>query len=90
MAEVVKVVASSFKKELNCDIVYILKEEGARRFYELSVALHGEENVKKYRMHAPYPAIFIDGELVFDQIPSVEELEEVVKKMLDQKNGCQA
>lgn len=90
MAEVVKVVASSFKKELDCDIVYILKKEGARRFYELSVELHGEENVKKYRMHAPFPSIFIDGKLVFDQIPSVEELEETVKKLLEQKNGYEA
>ncbi|MCL6558552.1 MAG: hypothetical protein K6U74_07065 [Firmicutes bacterium] len=87
MAEVVKVVASSFKKELSCDIVYILQKEGARRFYELSAAMHGEENVKKYKMHAPYPSIFIDGELVFDQIPSVEELAEVVRNLIEKKNG---
>jgi len=50
------------------------------------VAMHGEENVKKYRMHAPFPSIFIDGNLIFDQIPSVEELEEVVQTIIEQRD----
>ncbi|MFZ5632561.1 MAG: thioredoxin-like protein [Bacillota bacterium] len=87
MAEAVRVVAPSFKKELSWDIVYIFKKEGARRFYELSVALHGEENVKKHLCFAPVPSIFIDGKLIFNRIPMVEELEDVIRKMIAEKSG---
>lgn len=85
MKEVVEVVASSFKNEVRWDTVYVFKKEGAGRFYDLSVALYGEDKVKKYRLTAPVPSIFINGRLVFDSIPMVEELEEVVRKMIDQK-----
>ncbi|MFZ5650452.1 MAG: thioredoxin-like protein [Bacillota bacterium] len=82
MTEVVKVVASSFQNELRWDVVYIFKMDGASRFYDLSVALYGEEKVKKYHYTAPVPAIFINGRLIFDSIPMVEELEEVIRKMI--------
>lgn len=87
MAEVVKVVASSFKSGLQWDIVYVFKKDGARRFYDLSVGLYGEENVRKNHCLAPVPSIFIDGKLVFDQIPTVEELEDTVRQMIEQKSG---
>ncbi len=87
MAEVVKVVASTFPEELRWEIVYILTKEGARRFYELSVALFGEEDVKKRHRCAPIPSLFINGKLVCDQIPSVEELEEIIKGMIAVEAG---
>ncbi|MEW6423224.1 MAG: hypothetical protein AB1523_00510 [Bacillota bacterium] len=85
MAEVVKVVASTFPEELRWEIVYILKKDGAKRFYDLSVSLYGEENVRKHHCCAPVPSLFIDGRLVFDQIPPVEELTEVIRRMLEQR-----
>lgn len=90
MTEAVKVVASSFPNELRWDVVYVLKKEGARRFYDLSVALYGEENVKKNHYAAPVPSIFIDGRLVFDRIPMVEELEDTLKELIKQKSGLHA
>lgn len=85
MAEVAKVVASSFKNEIKLDTVHIFKEEGAKRYYHLSVSLYGEEMVRKQLRLAPVPSMFIDGKLVFDRIPQVEELEEVVLKMFREK-----
>jgi len=82
MAEVAKVVASSFKKEVRLQIVYIMKKEGGQRYYDLSVSLYGEEEVRKGLRLAPVPSMFIDGRLVFDRIPMVEELEEAVAGMI--------
>lgn len=83
MTEVAEAVAASFKDRIKIDIdkVYIFKEEGARRFYDLSVSLYGEEKVKKQLCLAPVPSMFIDGRLVFDRIPLVEELEEAVVRL---------
>jgi hypothetical protein len=86
MVEAVKVVAPSFPDALRWEIVHIYKKEGARRFYELSVSLFGEENVKKGRCFAPVPAIFVDGQLVFDRIPLLEELEEKIRMLIRKKN----
>ena len=86
MAEAVKSAASAFENELKCSIVDIFKKEGARRFYELSVMLYGEENVRKNHRHAPIPSIFIDDKLVFRQIPPVEILTEVIRRMSSCKN----
>lgn len=85
MAEVVKSVASVFENELEWSIIEIFKEEGSRRFYDLSVALYGEENVRKHHRHAPVPSIFIDGKLAFSQIPPVEELEEYLRLLIEKR-----
>lgn len=90
MAEVVKVVASSFPADLRWDIVYVFKKEGGKRLYDLSVSMYGEENVKKQRLLAPVPSIFIDGSLAFDRIPMVEELEQTVREMLPPKGSLEA
>ncbi|OAT86133.1 hypothetical protein [Desulfotomaculum copahuensis] len=82
MAEVVEAVAPLFKNSLTWDRVYILKKDGARRFYELSVGLYGEEGVRKKQQYAPIPSIFADGRLLFDQIPPVEELTEAIAGIL--------
>jgi hypothetical protein len=87
MAEAVKTAASAFENELKCSIVDIFTKEGARRFYELSVMLYGEENVRKKQLHAPIPSIFIDDKMVFRQIPPVETLTRVIKRMSRRKNA---
>ncbi len=89
MAEVVKVVAPTFKDRLDWDIVYVFKKDGARRFYDLSVSLYGDENVRKNHCVAPVPSIFIDGRLVFDRIPMTEELEQAINGLIKKKDGCE-
>jgi len=85
MAEVVKVVASSFKNDIKWEIVYVFKEDGARRYYNLSVGLYGEDNVRKKRQLAPVPSIIIDGRLVFESIPLVEDMEGAVRELIREK-----
>ncbi len=50
---------------------------------EMSGAMRYKELTKSIGRPAPVPSIFIDGELVFDAIPSQEEL----KACLDQIAG---
>lgn len=85
MAEAVKVAASTFKNDIKWDIVYIFKEAGARRYYDLSVGLYGEENVRKKRLLAPVPSVFIDGRLVFESIPMVEDMEGTFRELIREK-----
>lgn len=85
--EAVKTAASFFtKSELQWSIVNIFDKEGARRFYQLSVMLYGEEKVRKNHLYAPIPSIFIDDKLVFQRIPPVEILTKVIRRMSARKN----
>ncbi|MFN3533999.1 MAG: thioredoxin-like protein [Desulfatiglandales bacterium] len=61
-------------------IEYMKSKAHARRFYELSISLHGEEATKKRLKCAPIPSIFINGKLVFDCIPTLPELEAAIQK----------
>lgn len=61
---------------------------GKKRFLELSCSLFGEENVRKYCRIAPVPSLFIDGELVFDAIPPIFELEEAIEEALRHKGAA--
>ena len=54
-------------------------------FLELSYSLFGEDNVRKYRRVAPVPSLFIEGELVFDAIPPIYELEEAIEEAIQVK-----
>ena len=56
--------------------------EGKKRFLELSYSLFGEEAVKKHCRLAPVPSMFINGELVFDAIPPIFELEEALDEAI--------
>ena len=62
--------------------VDFLKGSGKDRFLELSYQLYGRDAVKKYCRLAPVPSLFINGELVFDGIPPVYELEEAIEEAL--------
>ena len=65
--------------------VDFLRGEGKKRFLELSCQLYGEEIFKKHCRVAPVPSLFIDGELFFDAIPPVFELEEAIEETILQK-----
>lgn len=67
--------------------VDFLRGEGKKRFLELSCQLYGEENFKKNCLLAPVPSLFIDGELCFDAIPPIFELEEAIEEAILTKNG---
>lgn len=88
MAEVVRVVVSAFEKDqVTWKTVQLFTKDGARRFYELSVALYGEEQVRKGYCHAPIPSIFINGKLVYDHIPCIEELDATIRRLLEEGQG---
>ena len=65
--------------------VDFLKSDGKKRFLELSCSLFGKENVYKKCRVAPVPSLFIDGELMFDAIPPIFELEEAIEEALQEK-----
>jgi len=71
MARVVETVAPDYTGVLRWTKVITKDMSGAMRYKELT---------KSIGRPAPVPSIFIDGELVFDAIPSQEEL----KACLDQ------
>ncbi|SHF14992.1 hypothetical protein SAMN02745218_01559 [Desulfofundulus australicus DSM 11792] len=81
-AKVVEAVVPLFPHQVEWEKVYILHKDGARRFYELSISLYGEDKVKKLHMYAPIPSIFVNGKMVFDRIPSVEELAQVIEEFI--------
>lgn len=70
MARVVAEVVPSYKNSIEWETVITKDLSGARRYAELS---------QKAGRPMPVPSILVDGELVFDTIPGVEEL----KKCLD-------
>jgi predicted thioredoxin/glutaredoxin len=51
--------------------------------------LYGEEIVNKHCRVAPVPSLFIDGELVFDAIPPMFELEDAIEEAIQQKRPNQ-
>ena len=69
--------------------VDFLRGAGKKRFLELSCSLYGEEIVNKHCRIAPVPSLFIDGELVFDAIPPIFELEDAIEEAIHHKNSNQ-
>ena len=65
MARVVETVAARYVDSVRWEVVLTKKLEGAVRHAELS---------KKLGRPAPVPAIFVNGQLAFESIPSVEDL----------------
>jgi len=64
-------------------VEYTKSKEHARRFYDLSVSLYGEEELKKRMRCAPIPSLFIDGKLVFDVIPQRDDLIDAIDTTLE-------
>ncbi|MBR9980609.1 MAG: hypothetical protein KFF50_06255 [Desulfatitalea sp.] len=74
MARVVESVIADYEDVIRWNIVITKTLDGALRYQELS---------RKLGRPAPIPSIVIDDELVFDAIPSVEQL----RSYLDGKTG---
>ena len=85
MDETVKAVLPKYADHVEYRRVDFMKGEGKERFLELSFMLFGEENVRKHCRVAPVPSLFIDGELYFDSIPPLFELEEAIEEALAEK-----
>ncbi len=84
MDEAVKEVLPRFGNSiLYTRVEYMKSKEHARRFYDLSVALYGEEELTKRMKCAPIPSLFINGELVFDMIPPRDDLIEAIAGALE-------
>jgi hypothetical protein len=75
MARVVETVVSDYSDSIRWEIVFTKKLEGALRHAELS---------KKLGRPMPVPSIVIDGELVFESIPSMEQLRERIEWQIAQ------
>lgn len=73
MARVVESVAPDFGDSIHWEKVVTKEMKGAMRFCELS---------KRLGRPAPVPSIFINGKLVFEQTPSLEELKACLEKLI--------
>lgn len=83
MDEAVREVLPRYEEKIVYKRVHFMTQEGGKRFLELSKSLYGEEGVVKHRRLAPVPSLFIEGELVFDMIPTRDELEEAIEEALE-------
>ena len=86
MNETVCEILPKYSEKVEYRRVEFMKGEGKKRFLELSVSLFGEKGVYKFFRIAPVPSLFIDGELVFDAIPPLYELEEAIEEALEKHN----
>ena len=73
MARVVAEVAPEFENALEWQTVITKELIGAKRYAELS---------QNKGRPMPIPSIILDGELIFDSIPSVEELRACLTKYI--------
>ena len=74
MTRVVESVAPDFSESMTWDKVVTRELKGALRFGELS---------KTLGRPAPVPSIFINGVLVFEQTPGLEELRDCLEKSIE-------
>jgi hypothetical protein len=84
MEEAIMEILPAYDRQVTYRRLDIQSQEGKQRFLALSCALFGEQGVYKHHRLAPIPALFIDGELVFDAIPSRDELEGVITEKLSE------
>jgi thiol-disulfide isomerase/thioredoxin len=89
MDQTVLEVLAKYADSIEYQRVDFLRGEGKKRFLELSYSLYGEEIVNKHCRVAPVPSLFIDGELVFDAIPPIFELEDAIEEAIQQKRSNQ-
>lgn len=83
MAEAVEEVLPLFGGRVTLKkIRFLTSREDACRLYHLSVALYGEEAVKKQGRVAPIPSLFMNSELAFDHIPPRQELIDAIGRFL--------
>ena len=82
MDQTVREVLPKYADFVEYQRVEFLRSNGKKRFLELSYALYGAEMVHKHCRVAPIPSLFIDGELVFDAIPPIFELEAAIEEAI--------
>lgn len=83
MAEAVEEVIPEYGDSIRfTKVEYMKSKKHARRFYDLSVSLYGEEELRKRMRCAPIPSLFINGELIFDVIPPRYELVNAIESAL--------
>ncbi len=85
MHETVEEILPKYPKVVQYQRVDFMKSPGKERFLELSCSLFGHDGVYKKCRVAPVPSLFIDGELVFDAIPPIFELEEAIEEAVEAK-----
>jgi polynucleotide 5'-kinase involved in rRNA processing len=85
MDRTVQEVLPKYRHFIEYHRVEFLKGEGKKRFLELSCSLYGEEMVNRHCRLAPVPSLFIDGELIFDAIPPIFELEDAIEEAIQKK-----
>ncbi len=85
MDETVREILPRYEQYIDYKRIEFMKSSGKDRFLELSCQLFGEEAVMKQCRVAPVPSLFIDGELYFDAIPPMFELEEAIEEALLEK-----
>jgi hypothetical protein len=89
MDQTVLEVLAKYADSIEYQRVDFLRGEWKKRFLELSYSLYGEKIVNKHCRVAPVPSLFIDGELVFDAIPPIFELEDAIEEAIQQKRSNQ-
>jgi hypothetical protein len=82
MEEAILDILPAYDRQVKYSRLDIQSEAGKQRFLALSCSLFGEKGVYEHYRLAPIPALFMDGELVFDAIPSRDELEEAIEEQL--------
>lgn len=82
MEEALRDILPAYDRQVTCSRVDIQLQEGKERFLALSCSLFGEKGVYEHHRLAPIPALFMDGELVFDAIPPRDELEAAITERL--------
>ena len=74
MTRVVEAVAAEYDDRLNWETIVTKDLAGAKRYENFS---------KSLGRPAPVPSIVIEGELVFEAIPSTEELKACIDRFLE-------
>jgi len=82
MEEAVLDILSEYDGQVTYSKVDIQSEGGKKHFLALSCSLFGEKGVYENHRLAPIPALFMDGEMMFDAIPARDELEAAIEKRL--------
>jgi hypothetical protein len=89
MEEMVQAVLPSYGDLVAYRRIDIMKDEGKKRFLEISYALFGKDGVHKQLRLAPVPSLWINGELFFDAIPPRFELEEAIEEVLNKDRNSE-
>jgi len=82
MEEAILDILPAYDRQVTYSRMDIQSHAGKKRFLALSCSLFGEKGVYEHHRLAPIPAVFMDGELVFDAIPPRDELEEAIVERL--------